>query len=79
MPILKSNSKYSNVAMIPYDVLKKNDFYTFNQSKNRGAARFRKVEKDTKPWFDMRFNKNLKAQIKTIDEKNIDISFRFQN
>jgi lipopolysaccharide biosynthesis glycosyltransferase len=28
---------------------------------------------------DMRFDKNLKAQIKTIDEKNIDISFRFQN
>ena len=28
---------------------------------------------------DMRFDKNLKAMIKTIDEKNIDISFRFQN
>lgn len=60
MPILKSNSKYSNVAMIPYDVLKREDYYTFKKIKNRGAARFRKVEKDTKPWFDMRFKKNTK-------------------
>ena len=60
IPILKSNPKYSNVAMIPYNVLKKNDFYTFNQIKNRGAARFRKVEKDTKPWFDMRFKEETK-------------------
>ena len=60
MPILKSHSKYSNVALIPYDVLKKEDWYTFKKIQDRGAARFRKVEKDTKPWFDMRFNKNTK-------------------
>ena len=60
MPILKSNSKYSNVAIIPYDILKKEDYFTYKKIKNRGAARFRKVEKDTKPWFDMRFNKDTK-------------------
>ena len=58
MPILKYNSKYSNVALIPYDLLKKEDPYTYKKIKNRGAVRFRNVEKDTKSWFDMRFNKN---------------------
>ena len=61
MPILKSDSKKSNVAIIPYDVLKKEDVSTFNKIKDRGAVRFRKVEKDTKPWFNMRFNKQTRA------------------
>lgn len=60
MPIFKSDPKYSNVAIIPYNVLKKNDLSTYNKIKNRGAVRFRKVEKDTKPWFDLRFEKNTK-------------------
>ena len=58
IPIFKKNSKYSNVAIIPYDVLKKEDHHTFKRIRDRGAVRFRKVEKETKPWFDMRFNKN---------------------
>ena len=57
IPILKSNSLYSNVAIIPYDKLKKFDLYSYNKIKNRGAVRFRKVENDTKPWFDLRFKK----------------------
>jgi len=60
MPILKSDPKKSNVAIIPYDILKKEDVNTFSKIKNRGAVRFRKVEKDTKPWFDMRFKKETK-------------------
>lgn len=60
MPILKSDPKYSNVAIIPYDVLKKEDINTFKKIKDRGAVRFRKVEKDTKPWFDLRFNQPTK-------------------
>jgi hypothetical protein len=60
MPILKSNRKYSNVAIVPYDVLKKDDINTFKKIKDRGAVRFRKVEKDTKPWFDLRFNQPTK-------------------
>lgn len=60
MPILKSDPKYSNVAIVPYDVLKKEDINTFKKIKDRGAVRFRKVEKDTKPWFDLRFNQLTK-------------------
>ncbi len=60
MPILKSDLKYSNVAIIPYDKLKKNDIYTFKKIKDRGAVRFRKVEKETKPWFDLRFKQQTK-------------------
>jgi hypothetical protein len=60
MPILKSDPKYSNVAIVPYDVLKKEDINTFKKIKDRGAVRFRKVEKDTKPWFDLRFNQPTK-------------------
>ena len=61
LPIFKPNKYHSNVALIPYDVLKKNDLNTFNKIKYRGAVRFRKVEKDTKPWFDLRFKKNTKV------------------
>ncbi len=57
IPILKSRPEYSNVAILPYNILKKKDFYTYMKLKNRGAVRFRKVEKDTKEWFDLRFNK----------------------
>jgi hypothetical protein len=60
MPILKSDPKYSNVAIVPYDVLKKEDINTFKKIKDVGAVRFRKVEKDTKPWFDLRFNQPTK-------------------
>ena len=60
LPILKPNKNYSNVALIPYDTLKKRDQNTFKKIKHRGAVRFRKVEKDTKPWFDLRFKKNTK-------------------
>jgi len=60
MPILKSDPKYSNVAIVPYDVLKKEDINTFKKIQDRGAVRFRKVEKDTKPWFDLRFNQKTK-------------------
>ena len=61
LPILKPNKNHSNVALIPYYILKKNDFNTFNKIKHRGAVRFRKVEKDTKPWFDLRFKKNTEV------------------
>lgn len=61
LPILKPSKNHSNVALIPYNVLKKNDFYTFNKIKHRGAVRFRKVEHDTKPWFDLRFKKKTKV------------------
>ncbi len=60
LPILKPSKNYSNVALIPYDILKKKDVKTYNRIKYRGAVRFRKVEKDTKPWFDLRFKKNTK-------------------
>ncbi len=61
LPILKPNKNYSNVALIPYDTLKKRDKNTFKRIKHRGAVRFRKVEKDTKPWFDLRFKKDTKV------------------
>jgi len=61
LPILKPNKHHSNVALIPYEILKKKDPKTFNKIKHRGAVRFRKVEKDTKPWFDLRFKKNTKV------------------
>ena len=61
LPILKPNKNYSNVALIPYDTLKKRDLNTFIKIKHRGAVRFRKVETDTKPWFDLRFKKNTKV------------------
>lgn len=61
IPILKSDPKKSNVAIVPYDVLKRKDINTYKRIKDRGAVRFRKVEKDTQHWFDMRFN--LKTKI----------------
>ena len=61
LPILKPSKHHSNVALIPYEILKKKDSKTFNKIKHRGAVRFRKVEKDTKPWFDLRFKKNTKV------------------
>ena len=61
MPILKSSPLYSNVAIVPYDILKKNDINTYKKIKDRGAVRFRKVEKDTKPWFDLRFGEKTKV------------------
>ena len=61
MPVLKSNSKDSNVAIIPYNILKKKDFRTYKKIKNRGAVRFRKVERDTKEWFNLRFSKKTKV------------------
>ena len=60
MPILKSSPLSSNVAIVPYDILKKKDINTYKKIKDRGAVRFRKVEKDTKPWFDLRFGKKTK-------------------
>ncbi len=60
LPILKPSKNYANVALIPYSILKKKDINTFKKIKHRGAVRFRKVEKDTKPWFDLRFKKNTK-------------------
>ena len=56
----KPNKNYSNVALIPYSVLKNKDLNTFKKIKHRGAVRFRKVEKDTKPWFDLRYKKDTK-------------------
>ncbi len=61
MPILKADPKKSNVAIIPYNILKKNDVNTFNKIKDRGAVRFRKVENDTKAWFNMRFNNQTRV------------------
>ncbi len=60
LPIFKPSKKHSNVALIPYNVLKKKDPNTFKKIKHRGAVRFRQVEKDTKAWFDLRFKKNTK-------------------
>jgi hypothetical protein len=61
LPIFKPSKNYSNVALIPYNILKKKDLKTFNRIKHRGAIRFRKVESDTKPWFDLRFKKKTKV------------------
>ena len=60
LPILKPKKNYANLALIPYNILRKKDFNTFKKIKHRGAVRFRKVEKDTKTWFDLRFKKNTK-------------------
>ncbi len=61
LPVLKPSKYHSNVAIIPYNILKKKDFNTFKKIKHRGAVRFRKVEQDTKPWFDLRFKKKTKV------------------
>ena len=42
LPILKPNKNYANVALIPYNILRKKNFNTFKKIKHRGAVRFRK-------------------------------------
>jgi hypothetical protein len=55
LPVKKPLASKSNIAIIPYDILRKLDIDSFNKIKYRGAMRFRCVEEDTKPWFETRF------------------------
>jgi hypothetical protein len=55
LPVKKPDIQNCNVAVLPYDTLKKLDPNSFEKTQHRGALRFRCVESDTKPWFEMRF------------------------
>jgi hypothetical protein len=55
LPVKKPDVHSCNLTVIPYDVLKQCDPNTYNLVRRRGALRFRCVEPDTKPWFEMRF------------------------
>lgn len=55
MPVRKPDTLASNVAIVPNDTLQALDPESHARLKSRGAVRFRCVEKDTKPWFEMRF------------------------
>lgn len=55
LPVKKPDVQNCNVAVVPYDTLKKMDPNTYSKTQHRGALRFRCVESDTKPWFEMRF------------------------
>ena len=55
LPVKKPDTQNCNVAVLPYDTLKKLDPNSFEKTQHRGAIRFRCVESDTKPWFEMRF------------------------
>ncbi len=55
MPIKKPDRLASNVAIVPNDMLQSLDPESHTRLRNRGAVRFRCVEEDTKPWFEMRF------------------------
>lgn len=55
LPVKKPDLHNSNVAVIPYDKLKQLDPNSYSKTQHRGALRFRCVEADTKPWFEMRF------------------------
>ena len=61
LPILKKNINFSNLGIIPLDILKKKDIKTFKRTKNRGALRFRQVEADTITWFEQRFKSKIKV------------------
>jgi hypothetical protein len=55
MPIFKKDKYTSNIALVPYDILIKEDINLYNKIKDRGAMRFRVVEEDTIDWFKKRF------------------------
>lgn len=55
LPVKKPDVNLCNLALIPYDVLRQFDAKTYDRVQHRGALRFRCVEPDTKPWFEMRF------------------------
>jgi len=55
LPIQKLDKFSCNLALIPYNTLKQLDPTTYARIHHRGALRFRCVEQDTKPWFEMRF------------------------
>ena len=55
IPILKSDPALANLGIIPYGTLKQLDPKTYTLVEGRGAMRFRCVEEDTFPWFQMRF------------------------
>ena len=59
LPVQKPDIHSSNLAIIPYDILKKFDACTFMRVQHRGALRFRCVESDTMAWFQMRFPNEL--------------------
>lgn len=55
LPVKKPDVQNCNVAVVPYDTLKRLDPNTYSKTQHRGALRFRCVETGTKPWFEMRF------------------------
>ncbi|MBU3633156.1 hypothetical protein [Polynucleobacter sp. AP-Feld-500C-C5] len=59
LPVQKPDIHSCNLAIIPYDILKKLDSCTFMRVQHRGALRFRCVESDTMAWFQMRFPNEL--------------------
>lgn len=55
LPVVKASSEFSNLAIIPDNVLKRLDPRTHARVTGRGAMRFRVVEGDTAEWFKKRF------------------------
>lgn len=55
IPIVKSDPKLSNVAIVPKSVLRQRDPLSAERVFQRGACRFRQVEEDTIEWFNQRF------------------------
>ena len=55
MPIVKPSRDLANLAIVPKDVLAEHDPELSSRIAGRGAMRFRKVEGDTKEWFQLRF------------------------
>lgn len=55
LPVVKSSSKFANVAIAPDNVVKERDPDTHRRLVGRGAIRLRKVEWDTLDWFKNRF------------------------
>ena len=55
IPIVKSDPKLSNVAIVPKSVLRRKDPLSAKRISKRGACRFRQVEEDTIEWFNQRF------------------------
>lgn len=55
IPIVKSDPKLSNVAIVPKSVLSRKDPLSAKRISKRGACRFRQVEEDTIEWFTQRF------------------------
>lgn len=55
IPVLKPDPALSNVAIVPRSVLRQKDPLSAARIFQRGACRFRQVERDTIDWFNQRF------------------------